>query len=549
MKFAKVLQESLKGEDVPQQWVQAAIQYKALKKCIGKVVEELKFLGFEQNAMKLLIQDPEDVQSKVIDVNHDYNPKNPVLAEYILTKAMDNGKTGPKGAGHPIVPMLKITIDYSEQLNVSDDQMNAISAKIKQKIESVLAVPSSKRTPTNLQDELNAQFQDLSGARLQTLELLETLNISSDSDYDSSGEERIYEIREENDEYKLSPTTSHVSSSRETSPPPPGIPMTSSRMPGIEESLSEVQEEPVKQRKQEIYIMLNSDVKFFDMLNEELEGLDHVREDEETKMISQITDLSQKVSTLVAPGKNSRRSDLYLWRELFRIYLDSEVYFRYNDVNSSAEKNTEQIKKNLEQFLENVNKLQIVSHFKQKKSLEAFNEFIQMNFHLLKVLDFQYLNSEAFRKILKKFDKQTSLGVQSRFPDLVLTDHIFFSGKTLAKTICYIMQDHLITLVPQLEDYTCPICCSVAYKPIRLECGHLFCVRCLVKMKQQRNTNCPMCRHERAIELASGANLDMEAMEIMEKYFPLEVKAKLKERSSEKYSDFAGSHDGKCNVL
>lgn len=547
MKFAKVLQETLNAEDIPQEWVLAAIQYKALKKYIGKVVQELKFLGFEQNAMKLLIHDSEDTQSKVIDVDHDYNPKNPVLAEYILTKAMDNGKSG-----HSIVPMLKITIDYSEQLNVTDDQMSTITANIKKKIESVLSVPSSKRTQTSLREELRTQFQDLNSndnSRMQTLDLLETLNINSDSDYDSSGEERIYEIREENDEYKLSPTTSHVNSSRENSPPPPQ-PMKSTRMPGIDDSLSDTQEEPpVKQRKQEIYIMLNSDVKFFDMLNEELESLDHVREDEETKMITQITDLSQTVSSLVAPGKNSRRSDLYLWRELFRIYLDSEVYFRYNDVNSSAaEKNMEQIKKNLEQFLENVNKLQILTQFKQKKSLEAFNEFIKMNFHLLKVLEYQYLNSEAFRKILKKFDKQTSLGVQSKFPDLVLTDHIFFSGKNLAKTICYIMQDNLITLVPQLEDYTCPICCSVAYKPIRLECGHLFCVRCLVKMKQQRNVNCPMCRYERAIELASGANLDLEAMDIMEKYFPLEVKAKLKERSTEKYSDFAGNRDNKCNV-
>jgi hypothetical protein len=35
---------------------------------------------------------------------------------------------------------------------------------------------------------------------------------------------------------------------------------------------------------------------------------------------------------------------------------------------------------------------------------------------------------------------------------------------------------------------------SIAFKPIRLSCGHLFCVRCLVKMQQRRKEMCPLCR-------------------------------------------------------
>lgn len=33
----------------------------------------------------------------------------------------------------------------------------------------------------------------------------------------------------------------------------------------------------------------------------------------------------------------------------------------------------------------------------------------------------------------------------------------------------------LLPIIPQLEDYECSICGDVAFKPIRLNCGHKFC--------------------------------------------------------------------------
>jgi hypothetical protein len=37
----------------------------------------------------------------------------------------------------------------------------------------------------------------------------------------------------------------------------------------------------------------------------------------------------------------------------------------------------------------------------------------------------------------------------------------------------------LLPIVPQIEDYSCIICQEVAWRPIRLACGHRFCVRCV----------------------------------------------------------------------
>jgi hypothetical protein len=70
----------------------------------------------------------------------------------------------------------------------------------------------------------------------------------------------------------------------------------------------------------------------------------------------------------------------------------------------------------------------------------------------------------------------------------------------------------LLPLIPHLDDYACLICTSIAFTPIRLSCGHFFCVRCvgliihiiaigfnsrlrcLVKMQKRGQGDCPMCR-------------------------------------------------------
>lgn len=283
------------------------------------------------------------------------------------------------------------------------------------------------------------------------------------------------------------------------------------------------------------------------MLNDELNSLDTLTQLEESKIIEEVKKIAKYVNEL-----KLKQSELYKWRELFKVYLDSEVYFKYNETAlPSQQKSSEQIKLNLDLFVTNLNKSGIMTRFKKKQSLETFNQFMEMNYHLLKILQFQTINNEALRKILKKFDKQTSLGIQKTFPKLISNDHIFMSGSSLAQSICYIIQESIIKVIPQLDDYSCPICMNIAYKPIRLSCGHLFCVRCLVKMKQDDKTSCPLCRKENAILYADSSNLDLESMELMKKYFPREVKEKLRERDKERYNELRKNANSgeKCIVM
>ncbi|RLV95232.1 Transcriptional regulator form adherence 3 [Spathaspora sp. JA1] len=531
MKFAKTLERALSADEVPAEWVEAAIQYKALKKCINKVVNELNFLGLEPDTLKLLFEDNDD-SSKIVEINEDETKaSNPIIAEYILTKSQD---------GHEIKPMLKLTLDYSNE-NYSDDHIYELGMQVKNKIESLLNDDLSSPAPA-----LGISSSD--NADIEPLYLDERSVIIDESDTS----EKIIEIKQDGDALK-------VVASRENSVSPPSSPKGNPQddSTGIDEVLLSPEVSAVcspiltpylrhQSKKNEIFIMLNSDSKFFKMLDEELESLDKLRQVEEAKIIAEV----QAVAKVVNQFKD-KKSELYKWRELFRIYIDSEVYFKYNEsLLPSAERNAEQVKKNLDNFVANVEKSGALTLLKNKESVATFNEFIAMNYHLFKILQFQSINNEAFRKILKKFDKQTSLGIKNSFPKLISNDHIFMTGTSLAQKICFIIQNSILELIPQLEDYSCPICMSIAYKPIRLRCNHLFCVRCLVKMKQQNKTNCPICRRTDAILEADGSMLDTESMELMKKYFPVEVKQKLKERDKERYNELTRHPEShKCVIM
>lgn len=452
MKFAKVLEQTLQEEDLPTEWVEAAIQYKVLKKCISKVVKELAFLGLSLADLKLLLQD--EARDKTVEMYHnEATPDNPIVAHYTLKKTKNN-----------VIPYLKIVLNENERENYSEDHIHKLADQIRLK--------------------------------------LQTLVHSDDED------RHIIEVKEDDEQHLvLSPTTTR---------------------------LGDNMDEIVRvENENEIVVMLNSDHTFFKMLNSELENLDSIRKKEEEFLMEQIDKLSDNVLSLT-----KKRSDLYVWREFFRIYLDSEVFFRYNETSQVLlERTGEQVKKNLAEFSSRVEKVQIIERLNRKTGVAACQQFMAMNMRLLKILQFQAINATALKKILKKFDKQTSLNVSSRFPDLILKDHIFIHGSSLTQNICFMIQNKLLKLIPQIEDYTCPICMSVAFKPIRLECSHIFCVRCLVKMKQRGKTDCPLCRHHKAIEMADSGNLDVEAMELIKKNFPLEVKEKLKEVEKEKYGE------------
>lgn len=74
---------------------------------------------------------------------------------------------------------------------------------------------------------------------------------------------------------------------------------------------------------------------------------------------------------------------------------------------------------------------------------------------------------------------------------------------------------------------------AIAWRPIRLECGHVFCVRCLIKAHKKRLYDCPICRLDHAVGNADANNLDQTLQDFMLLYFPKEIKEKRKENELE----------------
>jgi hypothetical protein len=102
-------------------------------------------------------------------------------------------------------------------------------------------------------------------------------------------------------------------------------------------------------------------------------------------------------------------------------------------------------------------------------------------------MQFKQANTEATRKILKKHSKRTSLPIP---PSLSLETTLdvqvnnsfaikFFSDGfiSMPRLLVQAIGEVLLPVIPHLDDYSCPICTGIAFTPIRLTCGHLFCVR------------------------------------------------------------------------
>ncbi|KAG7698230.1 hypothetical protein KL932_000875 [Ogataea haglerorum] len=284
-------------------------------------------------------------------------------------------------------------------------------------------------------------------------------------------------------------------------------------------------------------VSLHEDTLFFQTLYEELEELKRFGEEQEHELVNTVENLATVIGKVGSP--NTRKNDMYVWREIFQMYIESEVFFSTRE-RSSGRVDVAVSRKRLSDFVAHVNETKVLKRLRQRNSLAAFATFKEMNFLIIKVANYQAINSMAVQKILKKFDKQTTLNSLKLFPDVVKKSfEANILNSTVYKDVCAVIGERLLSIVPQLDDYTCPICCTVAFKPIRLDCGHLFCVRCLVKLQRKEEDKCPLCRQQVVLH-ADERNLDVAQMAYLKLYFPQEVKQKQREDEKEIFKEQYG---------
>ncbi|KAJ6617580.1 SPX domain-containing protein [Mycena sp. CBHHK59/15] len=320
--------------------------------------------------------------------------------------------------------------------------------------------------------------------------------------------------------------------------------------------------------KVEIVIPLASDSAFFQLLATTLQALaEHllaihrqfVRTLEElTRTVSEsarpVSSTSAKFkahSALNADAGGVRvdasrsKSDLYSWREIFQLYVEAEVFESVSE-RTRGERTIEESETRLKQFAERVTTRGLGDGRKLKlpQSRKALESFLELNLFILNVKKFELANAEATRKILKKHTKRTALPVADAGPLALLPQ----CDTSLPRILVQELGTTLLPIIPSLDDYACLICTSIAFKPIRLSCGHLFCVRCLVKMQKRGSADCPMCRMPcvlRADRCASSlllpvpcanippANVDWALLNFMRDWFPEEAHVKLRQNENE----------------
>ncbi|GJQ10000.1 hypothetical protein GpartN1_g1791.t1 [Galdieria partita] len=135
--------------------------------------------------------------------------------------------------------------------------------------------------------------------------------------------------------------------------------------------------------------------------------------------------------------------------------------------------------------------------------IDKLNSTVEVYKEALRLLQYVNVNITAFRKILKKHDKLCDLSVGKQYLRLKVESQPFVHS-TLAKTLEELgcRGSIIVSLVKKrpselsnMEQYHCPICLSLLYKPMALPCGHRFCGKCISRAILL-DFHCPVCRHD-----------------------------------------------------
>lgn len=148
-----------------------------------------------------------------------------------------------------------------------------------------------------------------------------------------------------------------------------------------------------------IEVPLEFDNQFFEMLQSDVNNIDALQADEQKNMAKEISALRDEISLVSKPSRFSK-TDLALWRHIFELYLDAEVFFATGEQNH-GERTSQAALTQLQWFQSEVEKRRLARDFRLRESHSALARFLKLNASLLKNLQFQELNRLAVLKILK----------------------------------------------------------------------------------------------------------------------------------------------------
>lgn len=548
MKFAHSFSEQLQSNEYPSEWLDAAIRYRQLKKCIKKVQRELAELGLTADMLKMLAEEKGAGSGTTA-----MGPINPVATTIPNSCTLVESPNDVEGG---IILQRRGSHDSDSSAGSSSAEPEEFDEKEWLKKNQA---PDTSSPEEGAEEKHRCQgitFSYWFDGTLQSFVPKLVLTVDSEDGGLPVNVNLAPETRRALEELvarqRQGLTTSAATSvvvvddAKEEHAPPPAAASGADSDNAIEvgesheegnndDYLPPLQAIPGVQRKRrdsqhQVLVPLSSDLEFFRTLTHEISLIDTLQSREEASINSHIVSLSDHITTVSKPSSLSRSSDLYSWREIFQLYTESGVFFSTRERDGHKQRTVEDVEEKIQRFRNEMEKRNVIKSFRNKKSAVLLGEFMGVNLEILRLLRFREINKTAMRKILKKFDKRTSLTASSSFPTFIASDPFLTSH--LAKALCFTMHNHLLTIIPQLDDYLCPICSSISVKPVRLACSHVFCVRCLVKLQRENKRFCPICRGDVVLK-ADSSNLDIGLWNFLKHYFPKEAREKQAENERE----------------
>ncbi|KZV94469.1 hypothetical protein EXIGLDRAFT_736969 [Exidia glandulosa HHB12029] len=471
MHFGKSFEELLRT--LPDEYQKQAIDYKKLKKLIRAVVVELNAAGLSPDLLHQLL-DAQSAKGKERALGERPGELHPSKVLYELSRESD-----------ALVPHLKIWLPSVHH-----------------------GSPEARIT-----EESSGSSPD------ETPKLVDAAQLHSETRHRRSG--------------SLLWTLQHTRASRESlaadawagqlddEKDPTLVPLPPSPTEDIEEGAKAVD------------VAIPADQAFFALLSQMVAQISQLQKQLSNDFTSDVQGLSNVVSSAARPVSEKGGSDLYAWREIFALWVESEV-FESTSERTRGERPLAEAEDRLGDFARQVTKRGLGDGrtLKRAESRAAVEKFLELNLFVLNLKKFERANADAARKILKKHAKRTALPTPTLSDSALIMLPRYEPATSLAHTLLLALTETLLPVLPSVEDYTCLICTSIAFRPIRLDCSHLFCVRCLAKMQKAGEANCPLCRAPTVLH-ASRANLDMALQNFLQDWFPREVREKAKSNDRE----------------
>lgn len=267
MKFAHEYEAALKQEGYPDSWVQSAISYRQLKKCIKKVQRELSSIGLDTETLGQLWQSLKT--SNINGAPFQYRFEGELFERdvlcvyaYILLGRLTTFE--PKLI-FSVYPHTGIPVDAS----------------------------LSPETVTYLQSLASRT----AGERKETLEI-------------SGANQNL---------------TSNILGGEVGG----GASGVSEPLNGIEYGTCLPESIPVNYQKVEVPLRYDSE--FFHILSLELSELHALQTREKSELTKEICRLGKDIGKLAAPPEGFAKTDMYAWREVLTLYTDSRIFFSTNE--------------------------------------------------------------------------------------------------------------------------------------------------------------------------------------------------------------------------